>query len=130
MISKPRRPPQLLRRSAGDESSLRIRKYFQIDEEALAKRTAYLKQQRDKLLAMKKAEREKQLSDAEASQGKARPKVGKIFQVRIEFENNSQSARAARSALGAQGRKKIDPKTLEIRKALAEKLKQEVIDES
>ena len=52
--------------------------YFQISEEALAKRTAYLKQQRDKLLAMKKAEREKQLADAEASQGKARPKV-KIF---------------------------------------------------
>ena len=41
----------------------------------------------------------------------------------------SQSARAARSALGSQGRKKIDPKTLEIRKALAEKLKQEVINE-
>ena len=79
----------------------------------MAKRTAYLKQQRDKLLAMKKAEREKQLADAEASQLKSRPK----------------SARAARSALGAQGRKQIDPKTLEIRKALAEKLKQEVIDD-
>ena len=79
----------------------------------LAKRTAYLKQQRDKLLAMKKAEREKQLADAEASQLKSRPK----------------SARAARSALGAHGRKQIDPKTLEIRKALAEKLKQEVIDD-
>ena len=33
---------------------------FQVDEDALARRTAYLKQQRDKLLAMKKAEREKQ----------------------------------------------------------------------
>ena len=86
---------------------------FQISEEALAKRTAYLKLQRDKLLAMKKAEREKQLADAESSQLKSRPK----------------SARAARSALGAHGRKQIDPKTLEIRKALAEKLKQEVIDD-
>ena len=41
----------------------------------MAKRTAYLKQQRDKLLAMKKAEREKQLSEVEASQGTSRPKV-------------------------------------------------------
>merc|ERR1712025_164468 len=85
----------------------------EIDEEALAKRTAYLKQQRDKLLAMKKAEREKQLSEVEASQGTSRPK----------------SARAARSAMGSSGRKQIDPKTLEIRKSLAEKLRQEVIDE-
>jgi len=85
----------------------------EIDKDELAKRTAYLKQQRDKLLAMKKAEREKQLADAEASHGSSRPK----------------SARAARSALGSSGRKQIDPKTLEIRRALAEKLKQEVIDE-
>ena len=46
-----------------------------IDKDELAKRTAYLKQQRDKLLAMKKAEREKQLADAEASHGSSRPKV-------------------------------------------------------
>ena len=61
---------------------------------------------------MKKAEREKQLAGAESS-GTSRPK----------------SARAARSAFGSQGRHQIDPKTLEIRKALAEKLKNEVIDE-
>merc|ERR1712110_1057733 len=85
----------------------------EVDEDSLARRTAYLKLQRDKLLAMKKAEREKQLADAEATQATSRPK----------------SARAARSALGSHGRKKIDPKTLEIRKALAEKLKQEVINE-
>ena len=46
-----------------------------INEDELAKRTAYLKQQRDKLLAMKKAEREKQLAEAESSQGTSRPKV-------------------------------------------------------
>ena len=51
---------------------------IQIDKDELAKRTAYLKQQRDKLLAMKKAEREKQLADAEASQGTSRPKVTMI----------------------------------------------------
>ena len=62
---------------------------------------------------MKRAEREKQLILAEASQGKTRPK----------------SARAARTALGASSRRQIDPKTLEIRKALADKLKKEVIGE-
>lgn len=62
---------------------------------------------------MKRAEREKQLVAAESSQGKTRPK----------------SARAARTAMGAGGRKQMDPKTLEIRKALAEKLKKEVIGE-
>ena len=63
---------------------------------------------------MKRAEREKQLVIAESSQGKSRPK----------------SARAARTALGTGGRMQIDPKTLEIRRALAEKLKKEVIGES
>ena len=62
---------------------------------------------------MKKAEREKQLVIAEESQGKMRPK----------------SARAARSALGSATRQQIDPKTLEVRKGLAAKLKKEVIGE-
>ena len=77
---------------------------------------------------MKKAEREKQLADAEASQASSRPKVIKIKNT-FQLTEFIQSARAARSALGSSGRKQIDPKTLEIRKALAEKLKQEVIDE-
>ena len=63
---------------------------------------------------MKKAEREKQLAVAEASHGMTRPK----------------SARAARSVFGSGGRQQIDPKTLELRKALAEKLKKEVIGEA
>ena len=62
---------------------------------------------------MKRAEREKQLILAEKNQGKTRPK----------------SARATRTVLGKSGRKPIDPKTLEIRKALAEKLKKEVIED-
>jgi len=82
----------------------------QVDPEELLKRTAFLKQQRDKLLALKKAEREKQLAVAEASHAKERPK----------------SARAARSALGS-GRHKIDPRTLEVRKSLARKLMAEVV---
>ena len=48
---------------------------LKVDEDSLLKRTAYLKQQRDRLLAMKKAEREKQLADAEATQARSRPKV-------------------------------------------------------
>jgi len=86
----------------------------QIDPEELAKRTAFLRGQRDKLLAMKKIEREKQLTLAEKNVVKTRPK----------------SARAARSAMrGSATRHAIDPKTLEVRRALAEKLKQEVIGE-
>jgi len=86
----------------------------QIDPEELAKRTAFLRSQRDKLLAMKKIEREKQLTLAEKNVMKTRPK----------------SARAARSAMrGSSTRHTIDPKTLEVRRALAEKLKQEVIGE-
>ncbi len=45
-----------------------------IDGDELAKRTEFLKGQRDKLLAMKKAEREKQLDEVEQKQLKSRPK--------------------------------------------------------
>ncbi len=84
-----------------------------IDPAELQKRTEFLKAQRDKLLAMKRAEREKQLEEVEKTQSRARPK----------------SARAARSAMGGKttGEAKIDPQTLKARKALAEKLKAEVI---
>ena len=83
----------------------------EVDPIELKRRTEFLKAQRDKLLAMKKAEREKQLEDVEKSQIKSRPK----------------SAKAARSALGGRSTPKVDPKTLEARRALAEKLKAEVI---
>jgi len=84
-----------------------------VDPEELAKRTAFLKGQRDKLLAMKRAEREKQLAAAESmATARARPK----------------SAKAARSAL-SHGRSshQVDPKTLEIRRSLAQKLRDEVV---
>ena len=84
-----------------------------IDPDELRKRTEFLKEQRDKLLAMKKAEREKQLAEVEQQQLKSRPK----------------SARAARSALKNRNiaSSNIDAETLKARQALAEKLKQEVI---
>ena len=91
----------------------------EIDPDELRKRTEFLKAQRDKLLAMKKEEREKQLAEAEQQHVKSRPK----------------SARAARSAFGRSSAPtddgaggSIDPETLRIRRALAEKLKREVID--
>ena len=62
---------------------------------------------------MKRAEREKQLILAE----------------KVRERQDKKSARAAKMALGKSGRKPIDPKTLEIRKALAEKLKKEVIED-
>jgi len=89
----------------------------EIDPLELKKRTDYLKAQRDKLLAMKRAEREKQLEAVEKTQSRARPK----------------SARAARSIMSgkpAAADEKIDPQTLKARKALAEKLKAEVIGKS
>ena len=45
-----------------------------VDPDELARRTEFLKNQRDKLLAMKKAEREKQLEEVEQKQLKSRPK--------------------------------------------------------
>ena len=84
-----------------------------IDPDELKKRTEFLKEQRDKLLAMKKAEREKQLAEVEQQQLRSRPK----------------SARAARSALKHRNiaSSNIDADTLKARQALADKLKQEVI---
>ncbi|KAK8392494.1 hypothetical protein O3P69_014692 [Scylla paramamosain] len=77
-----------------------------IDPEDLRKRQEYLKAQRDKLLHMKQREREKQLQDFE------------------EESKRPQSATAARKALhGSQ----LDPKTLAVRRALAQRLKAEVI---
>ena len=87
--------------------------FSQVDPDDLARRTSFLKLQREKLLALKIKEREKQLAVAEASYGQTRPKT----------------ARAARSALGRGGRQQIDPKTLEIRKAFAEAMKKEIIGE-
>ena len=84
----------------------------EVDPEELERRTEFLKSQRDKLLALKKQERERQLQNAEKT-STSRPK----------------SARAARSAFGRKEKSRVlDPETLRVRKALAEKLKQEVID--
>ncbi|KAJ8309028.1 hypothetical protein KUTeg_013902 [Tegillarca granosa] len=89
-----------------------------LSPEELQKRQQYLKEQRDKLLEMKKKEREKQLLTAEKSQPQ-RP----------------MSARAAKSALSKSGgpessSKQLSPeeeKKLAMRKAIAVRLKSEVL---
>ncbi|XP_047494532.1 cilia- and flagella-associated protein 36-like isoform X2 [Penaeus chinensis] len=80
----------------------------QIDPESIRRRAEYLKEQRDKLLALKQQEREKQLAAFEESAPQKRPK----------------SSRAARKVLAGSD---IDAHTLQVRKALAERLKAEVI---
>ncbi|CAL4073853.1 unnamed protein product [Meganyctiphanes norvegica] len=79
-----------------------------IDPEELRRRQEYLKAQRDKLLALKQQEREKQLAAFEESSPQKRPK----------------SSRAARRVLHGHS---IDAHTLQVRRALAERLKAEVI---
>lgn len=79
-----------------------------IDPEELQRRQHYLKEQRDKLLALKQKEREKQLAAFESSAPQKRPK----------------SSRAARKVLDGSS---IDAHTLQVRRALAERLKAEVI---
>lgn len=78
----------------------------------LKKRQEYLRIQRDKLVALKKEARKKQLSTEMISTDKAnlRPK----------------SAKAAKMAL--EGNTSTNSQQLHIRKALAERLKSEVID--
>lgn len=89
-----------------------------LSPEEIKQRQEFLRQQRDKLLAMKKEAREKQLKDAERLQS-ARP----------------MSARAARSAMSQKPNLAAPPpstnpeddKKLAMRRAIAEKLRQEVI---
>ncbi len=84
------------------------------DAALMKERAEFLKQQRDKLLAMKKEAREKQLAKAEGS------------------SNRPRSARVARSAMDDDpallASREEEAKKIEMRKAIAEKLRQEVIN--
>jgi len=85
----------------------------QLSVDEIRQRQDFLRQQRDRLLAMKKEAREKQLREAERGRASQRP----------------VSARAARSALQhhqSAGDADTDKK-MAMRKAIAEKLRQEVI---
>ena len=83
-----------------------------LSPEELKKRQEYLKEQRDKLLSMKKQQREKQLNIAEKT------------------SKRPSSARAARKAMEMQQPappSEEDEKKMAMRKAIADKLKLEVI---
>ena len=86
-----------------------------LSAEELKQRQDFLKQQRDRLIEMKQKEREKQLLSAEKQNPKQRP----------------SSARAARSVLKQGGAgpnaPKADDKQLAMRRAIANRLKEEVI---
>eukprot|EP00057_Strongylocentrotus_purpuratus_P030842 XP_782861.1 PREDICTED: cilia- and flagella-associated protein 36 [Strongylocentrotus purpuratus] len=95
----------------------RVSNLSSADPSDLEKRAQYLKQQRDMLIAKKKSAREKSLDVYEQSQSaQARPK----------------SSRAARQATQGDVKMdvKVDEKKLAMRKALAECLKNEVIDKN
>jgi len=87
----------------------------QLSADEIRCRQEFLRRQRDKLLAMKKEARERQLREAERDRGSQRP----------------VSARAARSALQASAQQSAataeSDKKMAMRKAIAEKLRQEVI---
>ncbi|PAA54445.1 hypothetical protein BOX15_Mlig023550g2 [Macrostomum lignano] len=90
-----------------------------LSHEEILKRQEFLRNQRDKLVAMKQREREAQLAKHERSAGRDRP----------------SSARAARSAMsgrpedsGPPKRSADDERKLAMRRAIAAKLKEEVID--
>uniref|UniRef100_A0A914YGJ3 Cilia- and flagella-associated protein 36 n=1 Tax=Panagrolaimus superbus TaxID=310955 RepID=A0A914YGJ3_9BILA len=78
----------------------------QVPEQKIAERAAYLRQQRDKLLELKRAEREKQLQEQSEKASVERPRT----------------AMAARKALSG------DESKLESRRAIASKLKAQIVD--
>ncbi|XP_019881931.1 cilia- and flagella-associated protein 36 isoform X2 [Aethina tumida] len=84
----------------------------EIDARELKKRQEYLRAQRDKLVALKKEERKKQLN-AEADTSD-------------KFRIRPKSAKAAEAVL-AGDKSPIEPQQLQIRKSLAERLKSEVV---
>ncbi|XP_063627893.1 cilia- and flagella-associated protein 36 [Cydia splendana] len=94
-------------------------KKVEVSEEEIRARQEYLKQQRDKLLALKKQVREKRLGAAEiGSEGKGEGPSGLA---------RPRSARVAQAAL-AGAPPPPTPDAMQLRKALASKLKTEVVD--
>lgn len=85
------------------------------EQDDLQKRQEYLRQQRDKLLNMKREARLKAFAEAENDGKQKRPKTAKAAKV------------AMRGGRGEQPAPKISDDVLAARKALAQKLKQEVM---
>ncbi|XP_026760764.2 cilia- and flagella-associated protein 36 isoform X1 [Galleria mellonella] len=96
-------------------------KKIEVSEEEVHARQEYLKQQRDKLLALKKRVRERKLGvgDAESESGS-----GEGSHVSVP---RPKSARVAQAAL-AGATPPPPPDAMQLRRALASKLKSEVVD--
>jgi hypothetical protein len=83
----------------------------------LKQRQDFLRQQRDKLLAMKKEAREKQLQDAEQSQhGSKRPVSARVARSAMQDDSPEKSKESAENE-----------KKMAMRRAIAEKLREEVV---
>ncbi|KAJ8985948.1 hypothetical protein NQ317_010705 [Molorchus minor] len=85
----------------------------QIDAVELKKRQEYLRAQRDKLVALKKEARKKQLNAETES--------------KEDSKNRPRSAKAAKAVLTGE-KTNIEPQQLQLRKTLAERLKSEVVN--
>ncbi|XP_012545281.2 cilia- and flagella-associated protein 36 [Bombyx mori] len=102
------------------ESTITSSTKVEVSDEELRARQEYLKQQRDKLLALKKQVREKRLGAVETETGLAGEGSHKM-------NSRPRSARVAQEALaGATPEPTAD--AMQLRRALASKLKTEVVD--
>lgn len=105
--------------AAGDSTVKQATQAKEISPEEMKKRAEYLKQQRDKLLALKKREREKSLTKYTEQQPKARPTTAKA----AHRVTSGEQVEPLASESSEQ-----DAKKLAMRRALADVLKREVID--
>ncbi|XP_063215881.1 cilia- and flagella-associated protein 36 [Bacillus rossius redtenbacheri] len=87
--------------------------------EEMARRQQYLRQQRDKLLALKRRERERQLQACEKS---ARPRSARAAQA----AQGAQGSPGSQGPQGPQGAQPAPAGQLQARRALAERLRAEV----
>uniref|UniRef100_A0A2L2YL77 Cilia- and flagella-associated protein 36 n=2 Tax=Parasteatoda tepidariorum TaxID=114398 RepID=A0A2L2YL77_PARTP len=96
------------------QEPLEITKQTEVSPEEAKRRQEYLRQQRDKLLALKKQEREKLLQKYESDSAGGRPRSARAAQRAVQEEKAADPS--------------LDPNVLAFRKSLAARLKAEVID--
>lgn len=98
---KKTKPPPVVKKAAPQPDALEVKK-----------RQEYLRQQRDKLVALKKEARKQQLDVETSEKPMVRPK----------------SAKAAEKILVGEAAGKIDAQQLQIRRSLAERLRNKVVN--
>lgn len=95
------------------------------DDEDIEKRIAYLKQQRDRMLELKRKEREKTLDEYTKTQSKQRPTSARVARQAIGENAANKSDIATPPTTAAPSAEEL--KRIAMRKALADKLKKEVV---